>query len=111
MFRYKILLMIFIFLIVDSDWELKKRKDNIEVYTRRITSSDFKELRCRTVVKSSLSSIVKILTDIEYYTDWVYKCVIAIKVKQVQDTELYSYQLFDAPWPFEDRDVVAQLRI
>lgn len=105
------LFLIFIFLVSDDNWELKKNKDSIMVYTRRVTTSDFKELKCKTTVKASLSSIVKVLTDVEHFTDWVYKCVEASKVKQVTGVEIYSYQLFDAPWPIDDRDVVAQLKI
>lgn len=111
MIRYKMLLMLLIFLPGGDTWELKKNKNNISIFTRRITTSDFKELKSTTRVKSSLSSIVKILTEADHYTDWIYNCVTGTVVKKVNDAEIYSYQLFDAPWPVDDRDVVARLRV
>ena len=111
MLHCKTLLILFLLLSFSDNWELKRNKENIEVYTRRVTTSDFKELKCKTTVNASLSSIVKILTDVDHYTDWVYKCVTATRVKNVNEAEVYSYQLFDAPWPLDDRDVVAQLKI
>jgi START domain len=111
MFRNKILLALLIFVIDGDNWILKKNQENIMVYTRRITTSDYKELRCSTTVKSSLSAIVKLLGDADHYTDWVYKCVEAMIVKKPDETEVYSYQLFDAPWPLDDRDVVAHLKV
>lgn len=107
----KALLFIFLFITPSNDWELKKSKGNIEVYTRRIDSSDFKELKCKTTVKSSLSAIVKVLTDVDHYTKWIYKCVKANTVKKINDAEVCSYQLFDAPWPLDDRDVVAVVKV
>jgi len=105
---FKILLFLFLLPGDNGNWELKKNEDNIMVYTRRVITSDFKELKSITHVKSSLSSIVHILIDVNHFTDWIYKCVTATVVKKVNDREVISYQLFDAPFPFDDRDVVAQ---
>lgn len=110
-FYFRSLFLLLIFTGITNNWELKKNKDNISVYTRRITTSDYKELRCSTRVKSSLSSIVKVLTDVNYFTSWIYKCTNAFLIKKSTDSDVYSYQYFDAPWPIEDRDVVARLRI
>ncbi len=111
MFRSWIFSLLLILLTGDTTWELKKNKNNIKVYTRKVSASDFKEMKCTTQVKSSLSSIVKVLTDVNYFTLWIYKCIEAAEVKRTDDSEIYSYQLFDAPWPLDDRDVVARLKV
>lgn len=100
----------FLFLIFigsGGDWELKKDTDNVRVYTRKISNSDFKELQCKTTVKASLGSVVKLLLDVDAYPQWIYNCVHVKRIKKIGDTVSYSYQLFDVPWPVSDRDVVA----
>jgi hypothetical protein len=104
----KILIILFLIPGVDNSWEMRKNKDNITVYTRKITATDFKELKCVTRVKSSLSAIVFVLIDVNHFTDWIYKCVTATTIKKVSNTEIISYQLFDVPFPFDDRDVVSR---
>jgi len=111
MFRFKILLILLLVSASDNSWDLKKNKDNILVYSRKIETSDFKEIKSTTTVKSSLSSIIKVLTDVDNYTSWVYKCIAAKKVKHISDSEICAYQLFDVPWPCDDRDVVSKLKI
>src|SRR6476646_3793881 len=103
MFRFKLLIILLLVSVSDSSWDLKKNKDNILVYTRGIETSDFKEIKSITIVKSSLSSVIKVLTDVDNYTSWVYKCVVSKKVKQVSDAEICAYQMFDVPWPCDDR--------
>ncbi len=102
---------IFFLLTAGDKWELKKDKDNIAVYTRKNINSDFKELKCVTTVKSSLSSIVKILTDYDHYPDWVYHCPTARLVKKINDKDLYYYYVIEAPWPVDDRDMAAHMKI
>ena len=107
----KALLSIVLLVPLSDDWVLRQNSDNIEIYTRKVATSDFKELKCRTTVQSSLSAIVKILTDADDYTKWIYKCIAASTVKKISDVEVYSYQLFEAPWPLDNRDVVAVVKV
>ncbi|MEO5569701.1 MAG: START domain-containing protein [Bacteroidia bacterium] len=107
MHRGKILLALLFFVPDNGTWVLRKNQDDIRVYTRSISTSDFKELKCTTRVKSSMSAIVKLLIDVDHFKGWIYKCTEATLIKKVSAREVISYQLFDAPWPVDDRDVVA----
>ena len=111
MLRAKLFLLLLFFSGNGSDWELRKNEDNISVYTRRVSTSDFKELQCKTIVKSSLGAIVKLLVDVDKYPQWIYSCTQSYRIKQIGKTESWSYQLFDAPWPVSDHDIVAVGRI
>ncbi|MFI5218976.1 MAG: START domain-containing protein [Bacteroidia bacterium] len=111
MFRFKALLLLLIFIPEENVWELRKNQDNILVYTRKVITSDFKEIKCLTRVHSTLSSIVKLLTDVDHYTDWIYNCNTATVVKKVNDAEIYSYQLFYVPWPADNRDIVSVVKV
>ncbi len=111
MVHHKTLLVLFLLIAGGNDWVLKKDKDHITVYTRKKADSDYKELKCVSTVKTSLSAIVKMLTDVDDYTDWIFHCESSKVVKKVNDAELYYYQLTSAPFPVSDRDMVAHLII
>jgi hypothetical protein len=92
-----------------SDWNLKKDENGIAVYSRKTNSSDFKELKSIAYVKTSLNSIVSLLSDWENYTQWVYKCGESKTLKKISSTELIHYQTVVAPWPAENRDFVVNV--
>ena len=101
-----------LFLVItpgESAWDLRKTANNISIYTRNALTSDFKEIKCSTKVKSSLTSAVMVLIDIEHYPDWIYNCIEATVIKKTSESEIYSYQLFDVPWPSSDRDVISRM--
>jgi hypothetical protein len=107
MLRIKLLCLVLFLSVPDTSWVLKKNTDNIRIYTRKISTSDFKELQCKLTVKATLGAVVKLLTDVDGYTEWIYGCIKAISLKKDIKAQSYSYQLFDAPWPVTDRDIVA----
>ena len=88
------------------DWVLKKTEKGINVYSRKTENSAFKEVRSVVYIKTSLSSIVTLIYDWESYPDWVYKCGRSSTLKNLNDTVVH-YQTVVVPWPFEDRDFIA----
>ncbi|MEO8760882.1 MAG: START domain-containing protein [Bacteroidia bacterium] len=93
-----------------TDWELKKNENDIAVYTRHAENSAFKELKSDITIKTSLSSIIALLTDYESYTKWVYKCGESTTLKKINDTTCIHYQTVVAPWPASDRDFVVTIK-
>lgn len=92
-------------------WQLKKAEDGIEVYTRKDENSSFKELKSVVILKTSLSSIVALLTDFESYPDWVYRCGTSRTVKRINDAEMIHYQEVTAPWPVDSRDFIVDMKV
>ena len=105
------ILILFLFTPGDEPWVERKNKDNIVVYTRKVVTSDYKEIKITTNVKTTLSSIVKALSDVDHFKDWIYNCTQATLVKKSSDADITTYQVFDVPWPSTDRDVVSRLQI
>ncbi|MEY3052672.1 MAG: hypothetical protein RLY31_2457 [Bacteroidota bacterium] len=91
-------------------WELKKRKDGIDVYIREQEGSAIKELKFSTTLQASLQAIGALLTDVEGYNDWVYASLVSRTIDRVSETEVYYYAELDFPWPFENRDLVLYSR-
>ncbi len=95
----------------NETWVVRKSKNNISVYTRSVFTSDYKEIKITTKVKASLSTVVKALSDVDHYTDWIYNCYSATLIKKVSDSDIITYQMLKVPWPVTDRDVVSHCRI
>lgn len=92
-----------------NDWELKKFANGISVYTRATESSSYKELKVVFQVKTSLSSVIALLNDVESYPQWVYRCETSKVLKKESDKHLIRYQTIVAPWPVDNRDVIVEV--
>lgn len=92
-----------------SDWELKKFENGISVYTRLAENSEYKELKAVFQLKTSLSSIIALLNDVESYPQWVYRCGTSKVLKKDSDKHLIRYQTIVAPWPIDNRDVAVEV--
>ena len=92
-----------------TDWELKKFENGISIYTRITENSEYKELKAVFQIKTSLSSIIALLNDVESYPQWVYKCGASKILKKNSDTHLIRYQTIVAPWPVDNRDVAVEV--
>ncbi len=94
-----------------DDWYLKKSEKGIEVYTRKPENSDFKEIKSVVYIKTSLNSIVSLISDWESYPKWVYRCDKSITLKKINEAEFMHYQTIMVPWPAEDRDFVVNVTL
>lgn len=105
------LLFIFLFTLpvseVNEDWELRKEKNGIKVYTRKTLKSKIKEVRMEFQIESPLSTIIALLNDTEAYKDWIYRFKESIILTQINDLDCIYYGAVDFPWPLADRDLVA----
>ena len=92
-----------------DNWELKKIENGITIYTRATETSKYKELKAIFQIKSSLSSVIALLNDVETYPQWVYRCETSKVLKKNSDQHLIRYQTIVAPWPVDNRDVVVEV--
>jgi hypothetical protein len=94
-----------------DDWELRKSKDGILVFTRDIPGSGFKEFRAMTQVDASMTSILMLMEDIPSYPEW-YTRLKEIKVlKIVSAREIILYQLLSVPFPADNRDSIFRVTV
>ncbi|HVS98164.1 MAG TPA: START domain-containing protein [Puia sp.] len=92
-------------------WTLKSEKEGIRVYTRTFPDSKFKAIRVELELQASLSQMVAVLLDVNAGVDWVYATKSSVLLKRVSPTELYYYSEVSLPWPFSNRDFIAQLKV
>jgi|SRR6185312_2360112 len=94
-----------------DNWTLKSEKEGIRVYTRTFPDSKFKAIRVELELKAGLSQMVAVLLDVNAAVDWVYATKSSVLLKRVSPTELYYYSEVSIPWPFNNRDFIAQLKV
>ena len=94
-----------------DDWTLRTEKEGISIYTRTFPDSKFRAIRVELELEASLSRMVAVLLDVNAGVDWVYATKSSVLLKQVSPTELFYYSEVSIPWPFGNRDFIAQLKV
>ena len=108
-----ILPMLFAFSLTAQDedteeWKLKKVKNGIEVYTRLMEGSKFKEYKSLCEVSISPEELVQVLIDVEEYPEWMAFVKVAEILEMDGDNVFYVYSEVKIPWPFDNRDQVTK---
>ncbi|PSJ71459.1 START domain protein [Sphingobacteriales bacterium UPWRP_1] len=98
------------FTILKADWQLAKDKNGIKVFTRS-TGGEMKEFRGETTINASVDKVFELLNNFDNYASWMPGCIENKVLKRISDTELYQYNVTDAPWPVSDRDSVMKTKI
>lgn len=97
------ILIVTVFPFHDGNWELKKDKDNIKVYTKHVEGSGLKAIKATTVFNASLETCVAVLRDIDHLTELFPDTKVAKKISQTENDQIHYLEM-DAPWPVTDRD-------
>jgi hypothetical protein len=90
-------------------WILKNEKDNVKVFYR--TTSDVHEVKLTTSIKTTVSGLIHLLSEVDLYPKWGYKVAYSKLVEKVSDTEMYYYSRLDFPWPLQDRDLIMHTKM
>ena len=87
----------------DGNWDLKKDRNNIKVYTKHVEASKMKAIKAICVIDAPLNTCVAVLRDVEHLNELFPDCQKASKVEQSCCHQIHYLEL-DAPWPVSDRD-------
>lgn len=90
----------------DPSWVFKKKSDGIKIYTRESTDSNIKELKFTMQINSTMVGAIAVLTDVENYDQWVYKCNESLTLEEINNLKSFCYYHVDFPWPMSDRDMI-----
>ncbi len=91
-------------------WELRKDKNGIQVYTRDVEGSKFKQVRSVMQTDFRLQSVVALIQDGEACPRWADLCKESRVVETISETEFFVYNLNDIPWPVKDRDAITHVK-
>jgi hypothetical protein len=105
--KFLFLILLFINPSPESEWDLKKEKDGIKIFTRSVEGSTFAEFKGTiTIEKSSLTEVLDVILDVKNYES-LFPDLMNPKVLK-QDGKYYDihYIQVRAPWPVKNRDTV-----
>jgi START domain len=93
-----------------QNWELKKDKNNIKVFTRKLSEEKFKEVKVTAELPGTYKQLVAIILDVKNHKKWVYRAKDAYPLKKDTSSPFIYYNRFSLPGPFKDRDMVLEVR-
>ena len=97
--------------MAQNSWIPEVEKEGIKIFTGVIPNSRIKAVKAQCNVKATASQVVALLMDVEFAKDWVYHTKSCSLVKRVSPAELYYYSEISLPWPLQNRDFVAHLKV
>ena len=89
-----------------EDWKMIKETEQCTVYTRISTLSSIKEVKIIAIFDTEVDKFMSVLNNVPAYTNWVYKCGKAHRLKTITKNEFIYYVTSDVPFPLKDRDVI-----
>jgi hypothetical protein len=105
--KYLFLIHFLVFLSSDNDWELKKEKSGVFVYTRSVAGSSFDEFKgVTTINNTSLEKVLTVILDVKNYSSLFPDCKNPKVLKQ--DGKFYDIHIVEVetPWPVKPRDAI-----
>ncbi len=91
-----------------TSWRCVKYADGIRVYSRKSDSDNYRIIKVTTLLKTSLSSLVSLVTDFPNNKKWIF---LNKKTEILEKDYPHSWILYnqtDAPWPVTDRDIISR---
>jgi hypothetical protein len=96
-----------------TEWKVAKRSGDIQVSYRYLMVGDTlktREMRVSFPVEAEPDQIIKMFNDAEKFAAWsagIEKC----DILQMGDSSWIMYNLYDAPWPFKQRDLITEYKM
>ena len=94
-----------------GNWELKKKGEGVEVYTRKAAVGNIKEIRVLCQLDATEAQFINMLKDIPGYSEWVFSNKKSYILKTVAPDKIIYYTQCKLPWPIKDRDLITELNI
>lgn len=94
-----------------SEWKFVTEKEGIRISSRGVADSKIKALRVDCILNAGTAAIVALLMDIDASVQWVSHTKTCTLVKQISPSELYYYSEVSLPWPLDNRDFVAHIKV
>ena len=106
--KYSWLLFILMFqnVLAQEDWELEKDESGIKVYTKPVSTSNFKAFKSTMTIDESVQAFLSVLYDTDGITTWGYKLKDASLLKRSGDSLQIYYAEVKVPFPYGNRDGV-----
>lgn len=90
-----------------GEWELRKTKNDIALYFRKLPHTTIPEFKAQTKINSSIDSVLAVLMDFDACSKWLHQCELATLLDRPSAHTTFVYQVINVPFA-RDRDIVFQ---
>lgn len=94
-----------------QEWELKKEKKGIKVWTADKEESRIKQFKAEMIIEADMENVVAILLDVDNMHTWYDRIDFAKELKRNNAFSAVYLIKFGLPWPVKDRYAVVQSEI
>jgi len=94
-----------------DDWVIKKDEEEIKVSIRKYKNSNLLEFKAEAEISSSLSCLISVIRDIDDATSLFAASKEAKILEKINEREWVVWSYIDVPFPFDDRDMIARMRL
>jgi len=94
-----------------SEWALKKDKDGIRVYIRKIEGRMYREFKGIVEIETTLTRALALLDDSDACEEWLYRCESARILQRSGLRERHVYQVTNLPFPAATRDAIIKVTL
>jgi len=106
-------LFLFVLLLfpIQDDWELKKNKNGIQVYTRESENTPIKSFKGVALFDAAPERILEVIQDLANYPQWMDRCEYGEVLEKLSPDDYYIHTKMSMPFPVKNRDVVQRIII
>ncbi len=96
-----------------SEWTLSRQDSarDIRVYLRETPGSSYNNFYAVTRVKTRLSTVVAVLSDVPAMPEWIARLRSAKLIKREADRDMWVHSIYKLPYPFLEREAVLHSRL
>lgn len=89
----------------NKPWVLSRNSEDIKVFLRTQSNSEFKEFKGEVIIKSSVEEALKLIKNYPLCSEWQYKCENIFTLNNE-----YILKINNLPWPLKKRYIVFKLK-
>ena len=94
-----------------QEWELKRSKNNIKVYTRGLDSTKINEYKAVLIANATPEKALNIITNGNDLWKWNHNTSESKLIKQLSENEYIFWIKNKLPWPLKNRDNVPHIKV
>ena len=94
-----------------NNWELKKDKKGIKVFTRKKDSLKIREFKAVMTANTSLKKAIETILDGDRLKEWNYRTSESKTVQIISNTQRIIWMRNNMPWPIKDHDHITKAKL
>lgn len=94
-----------------SEWQLVKDNQGIQVFVRTNDTTKYKEFKAQMEIPAHLEEVLNVIWDGDHLYQWHYQTTESKLIKKINNTQQIVYMRNDLPWPLQDREVYTLMKL